>query len=168
MEFKSCRLGELCKRLSSGKSITAENIMDEGQYPVFGANGLRGYTDSYNFDGSCAVIGRQGAYCGNVKYVSGQVYMSEHAVVAQANEYNNSKYLAYKLGILQLGRFSGQAAQPGLSVQRLSRLLMEMPEKVIQDKVANILSKYDDALENNNKRIQLMEQIIEKLNFYRT
>ncbi|SEP84999.1 type I restriction enzyme, S subunit [Treponema bryantii] len=163
MEFKSYRLGELCQRLSSGKSITAENIKEEGKYPVYGANGLRGYTDSYNFDGSCAVIGRQGAYCGNVKYVSGQVYMSEHAVVAQANKYNNSKYLAYKLGILQLGRFSGQAAQPGLSVQRLSRLLMEMPEKDFQDKVSTILSRYDEAIENNNKRIKLLEEMAQNL-----
>ena len=163
MELRTYRLGELCQRLSSGKAITAADIKEEGKYLVYGANGSRGYTDSYNFDGACAVIGRQGAYCGNVKYVEGQVYMSEHAVVAQANIHNDSKYLAYKLGILQLGRFSGQAAQPGLSVQRLSRLLIEIPSKEIQQKIANILSRYDEAIENNNKRIKLLEQMAQNL-----
>lgn len=163
MELRTYRLGELCQRLSSGKAITAADIKEEGKYLVYGANGSRGYTDSYNFDGACAVIGRQGAYCGNVKYVEGQVYMSEHAVVAQANIHNDSKYLAYKLGILQLGRFSGQAAQPGLSVQRLSRLLIEIPSKEIQQKIANILSRYDEAIENNNKRVKLLEQMAQNL-----
>lgn len=163
MEFKSYRLGELCKRLSSGKSITANLIKEQGIYPVYGANGLRGYTDTYNFDGECAVIGRQGAYCGNVKYVTGKVYMSEHAVVAEANTSNDSRYLAYKLNLLQLGRFSGQAAQPGLSVQRLSRLLLIIHDKKSQQKIANILFRYDEAIENNNKRIKLLEQMAQNL-----
>lgn len=79
-------LAQVCQRLSSGKSITAADIQDSGEYPVYGANGVRGYTSVSNFKGECAIIGRQGAYCGNVHYFSGEAYMSEHAVVAHPNE----------------------------------------------------------------------------------
>lgn len=54
------QLGEICERLSSGKSIKAVEVQDLGPYPVIGGNGLRGYAERYNFDGECAVIGRQG------------------------------------------------------------------------------------------------------------
>ena len=157
------RLGQLCKRFSSGKGISAELISNEGDYPVIGGNGLRGYTDTFNFDGECAVIGRQGAYCGNVKYFSGKGYMTEHAVVTEPTDEHNAKYMTYKLGGLQLGRFSGQAAQPGLSVTKLARLRIEMPPKWYQDKVAFVLSSYDNLIEVNNQRIKVLEQMAENL-----
>ena len=65
-EWKEYRLKDLCSRLSSGKNIAASRISDTGAYPVYGGNGLRGYTDQANFAGDCAIIGRQGAFCGNV------------------------------------------------------------------------------------------------------
>ncbi len=163
IDYLEQRLGSLCRRFSSGKGISADLINEIGKYPVIGGNGLRGYTDIYNFDGECAVIGRQGAYCGNVQFFSGKGYMTEHAVVTQPNSANNAKYLTYKLSGLSLGRFSGQAAQPGLSVTKLARLRIEMPPKWYQDKVAGILSAYDNLIELNNKRIKLLEQMAENL-----
>ena len=163
VEYSEYRLGSLCNRFSSGKGIPADLINETGKYPVIGGNGLRGYTDTYNFDGECAVIGRQGAYCGNVQFFSGKGYMTEHAVVTQPNSANNAKYLTYKLNGLSLGRFSGQAAQPELSVTKLARLRIEMPPKWYQDKVAGILYAYDNLIEVNNKRIKVLEQMAENL-----
>ncbi len=156
-------IGQICSRFSSGRNIKAANIHESGLYPVYGSNGLRGFTDSYNYDGECAIVGRQGAYCGNVKYVSGKSYMSEHAIVAKTNPNHNNKYFAYKLSLAKLGRFSGQAAQPGLSVTKLLRLKFEMPSKQYQDRIASILSAYDSLIENNTKRIRLLEKMAENL-----
>ena len=118
-EYKQYKLGDVCARLSSGKSIPASQIFSEGTYPVYGGNGLRGYTNHSNFTGDCAIIGRQGAFCGNVRYYCGEAYMTEHAVVVCAHEENNTRYLAYLLSRMNLGRLSGQSAQPGLSVKTL-------------------------------------------------
>lgn len=111
--MKRYKIGDVCSRLSSGKSIRATKIQDDGDYPVIGGNGLRGYTETFNFDGECAVIGRQGAACGNVRFHSGKAYMTEHAIVAVANECNDSHYLAYRLSMMHSGRLSAQSAQPG-------------------------------------------------------
>lgn len=51
-------IGNVYSRFNSGKNIISSKIKDEGMYPVFGGNGLRGYTDTYNFEGECAIIGR--------------------------------------------------------------------------------------------------------------
>lgn len=144
-------LGSVCSRLSSGKSICAENINPIGSYPVIGGNGLRGYTDSYNFDGECAVIGRQGAACGNVRYHSGKAYMTEHAVVVCANDDNDTRYLSYLLSIQNLGRLSAQSAQPGISVKTLSKQEVCLPPLDEQKRVSQLLGTIDSKINANTK-----------------
>ncbi len=163
MEKTVLTIGEVCSRFSSGKNITSDDIHEEGEYPVYGGNGLRGYTERYNFEGQCSIIGRQGAYCGNVRYFCGKGYMSDHAVVAVTNNKNDNRYFAYKLSLMDLGRFSGQAAQPGISVTKVAKLKVEMPSLPIQRRIASILSAYDNLIENNNRRIRLLEQMAENL-----
>ena len=155
MKFK---LGDICSRLSSGKGISAKLIDDVGKFPVYGGNGLRGYTAQSNFFGECAIIGRQGAFCGNVRYFSGEAYMTEHAIVVCANKDNNTRYLAYLLGIMKLGRLSGQSAQPGLSVKTLAQQDVDMPPLEQQRKVAKILATIKKKIELNNKINENLEQ----------
>lgn len=145
------RLGEICERLSSGKSIKAAEVQESGTYPVIGGNGLRGYAERYNFDGECAVIGRQGAACGNVRFHSGKAYMTEHAVVAVANESNDSHYLAYLLSTMSLGRLSAQSAQPGLSVKTLSKQEIDLPSLEKQRQVVKVIGSIDDKIGVNAK-----------------
>lgn len=149
--MKHQKLGDICSRLSSGKSIKTAEIQDSGSYPVLGGNGLRGYTETYNFDGDCAVIGRQGAACGNVRFHSGKAYMTEHAVVAVADENNDSHYLAYLLSTMHLGHLSAQSAQPGLSVKALSMQEIDLPSLEVQRQVVRVLGVLDDKIEANAK-----------------
>lgn len=151
MEWKEYSLGDICSRLSSGKNIKASEVHNDGLYPVFGGNGIRGFTDKQNFNGECAVIGRQGAYCGNVRYFNGVAYMTEHALVLQGNEKSETQFLAYLLSIMDLGRLSGQSAQPGLSVKTLKIQKVSLPNLSDQRKIAGILSALDAKIENNNK-----------------
>ena|GEM_PF-803200 len=144
-------LGEACSRLSSGKSIPSNKVLDKGLYPVIGGNGRRGFTNSYNFEGRCAVIGRQGAACGNVHYFSGKGYMTEHAVVACAANGNDSHYLAYLLSTMNLGRLSGQSAQPGLSVRTLSKQFIDLPSLKKQRQVVELLGSLDEKIGVNTR-----------------
>lgn len=150
-EFKDYELESVCDRLSSGKNIKSAEVFEEGTYPVYGGNGLRGYAEKENFTGDCAIIGRQGAYCGNVRYFSGTAYMTEHAVVVQANKAHNTRYLSYLLASMNLGRLSGQSAQPGLSVKVLGKQIVSLPSKDIQDKIAGLIASLEDKIENNNQ-----------------
>ena len=148
-KYYQFELGQVCSRLSSGKGIAAKEISEHGIYPVFGGNGLRGYSDKKNFEGQCAIIGRQGAFCGNVRFFSGEAYMTEHAVVVCANEKSDIKYLSYLLGTMNLGRLSGQSAQPGLSVKTLSKQVIQLPDISEQRQITKVLSSFDDKIELN-------------------
>lgn len=150
-EFKEYTLESVCDRLSSGKNIKAAEVSDSGLYPVYGGNGLRGYTEKENFTGECAIIGRQGAYCGNVRFFAGTAYMTEHAVVVQANKSHNTRYLSYLLASMNLGRLSGQSAQPGLSVKVLGQQSILLPDKIIQDKIVELIASLENIIETNTK-----------------
>ena len=150
-EWKEYKLGNVCSRLRSGKGIKAESVLDAGLFPVIGGNGIRGYTNVSNFKGECAVIGRQGAYCGNVRFFEGEAYMTEHAVVVVGNELADTRYLACLLSLMHLGNLSAQSAQPGLSVQTLSKLLIHLPSIEYQRRVSSIIKSLDDKIECNRR-----------------
>ena len=164
-------LKDACSRLSSGKGIAAKEISSEGKFPVFGGNGIRGYVDHSNFQGECAIIGRQGAYCGNVRFFSGEAYMTEHAVVVCANQNNNTRYLSYLLSTMHLGRLSGQSAQPGLSVKTLGIQSINVPPLDIQNRIAGLLATFDEKIELNekiNKNLEAQAQALYREMFVNT
>ena len=157
-EWKEYKLGEVCSRLRSGKGIKADSVSNIGKYPVIGGNGVRGYADESNFEGQAAVIGRQGAYCGNVRFFEGEAYMTEHAVVAVGNEYADTRFLACLLSLMHLGNLSAQSAQPGISVQTLSKQIVRLPSISYQKKVSAIIKSLDDKIEVNRRINDNLEQ----------
>lgn len=157
-EWKSYKLADVCSRLRSGKTISATSVSPNGKYAVIGGNGVRGYTEKSNFKGQCVVVGRQGAYCGNVRYFDGEFYMTEHAVVIVGNEYANTHYLAYLLSTMELGHLSAQSAQPGLSIQTLSKLEIYLPPLSQQQRIVNLLGALDHKIEINRRINDNLEQ----------
>ena len=126
-----------------------------------GGNGLRGYTDTCNFEGDCAIIGRQGAACGNVRFFSGKAYMTEHAVVACANEEHDTHYLAYLLSTMDLGRLSAQSAQPGLSVKTLAKQMVDLPPLDVQRRMVELLGKLDKKISLNQQTNDYLAELLD-------
>ena len=155
MEWEVKRLGDICTYFKSGKSITSSNLNNDGCYPVYGGNGLRGFSCDYTHDGTYILIGRQGALCGNINYVEGKNYISEHAIAVQSRE--NMLWLKYKLEYWNLNRYSESSAQPGLSVEKLVRYKLTLPPLAEQEKIAEILSTWDKAIEKQTQLIQKLE-----------
>ncbi|NDV80910.1 restriction endonuclease subunit S [Bacteroides sp. 51] len=157
-EWKEYKLGDVCSRLRSGKSILANNVLKEGIYPVIGGNGIRGFAETSNFEGQCAIIGRQGAYCGNVRFFEGKSYMTEHAVVVVGNDFADTYYLSCLLSLMHLGNLSAQSAQPGLSVDTLSKQIIQLPPITYQRKVSNIIKSLDNKIALNRRINDNLEQ----------
>ena len=146
-EWEDKKLGDICSHFQSGKAITSATISDNGAYPVFGGNGLRGFTDTYTHDGIFALIGRQGALCGNINLVQGENFISEHAIAVQANQESSTQWLAMWLDFMQLNRFSESSAQAGLAVNKLVKFDIKVPCLEEQTKIANFLSAIDQKIE---------------------
>lgn len=133
--------------LQSGEAITAEDIKDAGPYPVYGGNGLRGYTDRRTHRGHYVLIGRQGALCGNINYGNGEFWASEHALVATPREPLNVVWLGELLRAMNLNQYSLSAAQPGLAVDSISALRIPVPPLAEQRAIAAYLDRETTRLD---------------------
>lgn len=148
--------------LKSGDGITGESIHETGRYPVYGGNGLRGYTDDFTHDGHYVVIGRQGALCGNINYADGPFWASEHAVVASPRKQVNTIWLGEMLRTMNLNQYSISAAQPGLSMELVGNLRTILPPPEEQTAIANFLdaetAKIDALVAEQRRLIELLKE----------
>ena len=111
--------------MAAGKAKSSDQIKSEpfdGCYPCFGGNGIRGYVDEYNQEGTFSIVGRQGALCGNINIASGKFYATEHAVVTTLFNGIDFNWSNYTLEALKLNEYATGAAQPGLSVANADNL----------------------------------------------
>ncbi len=159
-EWKYFSINDVCSEFKSGKNIKADLISSNGNFPVYGGNGLRGYTSSYNHDGLYVLIGRQGALCGNVRSVFGKIYITEHAIAVAGNEKSDTNFLHYLFLKMNLGQYSDQSAQPGLAVNKLLKLKVLLPSISEQIKIAKLLSLLDERIAVQSRLIEKLQSLI--------
>ncbi len=144
----------------NGKSIKPGG---DGAYPVYGANGIIGMSDEY-WEENSIIVGRVGAYCGAVQYCRGRYWASDNTIVACPKDRNtNVRFLYYQLKNANLNRWAGGAAQPLMTQTVIKQIDLPYPSLMTQRKVASILSAYDDLIENNTRRIQILEEMCQRI-----
>jgi type I restriction enzyme S subunit len=155
------RLKTLCG-MRSGDGITGMSIEPAGDYPVYGGNGVRGYTSSYTHDGEFALIGRQGALCGNVHLARGRFWASEHAVVASLRSGHILDWFGAILLVMNLNQYSIAAAQPGLAVERVLNLWLPVPPTAeqagIADQIEHETAGIGTAMDRAHREIDLLRE----------
>ncbi|ABM61929.1 restriction endonuclease subunit S [Halorhodospira halophila] len=149
-------------RLESGDAISSDHISEEGEYAVYGGNGIRGFSSGYTHDGFYPLIGRQGALCGNVNYAKGRFWASEHAVVVWPGRQIDGFWLGELLRSMNLNQYATSAAQPGLSVETIENLYVPVPPDEEQQKIAELLdhetARIDALIEEQQRLIELLKE----------
>lgn len=144
---------------SSGKPITPTN----GDIPIYGSNGIIGYTEQKKYENKI-ILGRVGAYCGSVEYCSSAFNATDNTLITTCDTNKIIyKYAYYLLKEYRLNEFAGGSAQPLITQGYLKHLKCKIPTIGKQKQIASILSAYDDAIENNNKRIAILEKMASEL-----
>lgn len=142
---------------------TGNNNPDNGGiYPIYGSNGIIGGYSKYNSEDS-PVIGHIGANCGAVVFGKGKHFVTYNGVICKIKKGVDSQFGYYVLLASNLKRLGFGSAQPFISYGTLKRVAIYKPNYDIQVKLGRILSNYDQLIENNNKRIKLLEQMAEEL-----
>jgi type I restriction enzyme S subunit len=148
--------------LKSGQGITADQIYEEGEYPVYGGNGLRGFTSHYTHDGHFVLIGRQGALCGNINYAKNRFWASEHAVVVTPKISLETVWLGELLRAMDLNHYSVSAAQPGLSVDIINNLKVPFAppreQKEIVEYIDEDTSRIERLISKSEKEIEFLQE----------
>ena len=144
--------------LSSGKSIKVRQLTDEGEFPVYGGNGINGTYSDYNVDSDTIIIGRVGFYCGNVYKTSSKAWVTDNALIAaiKGKSIFDIDFLVAVLKYLDLVKTSVSTAQPVVSGKGILPLIVPVPPKIEQNR---ILKSYIqimpvlDLIENNKEEV---------------
>lgn len=134
----------------------------EGLFPVYGGNGILGYTNDFNSE-DCVVIGRVGAYCGSVYREKHKCWISDNAICGLSYNGSSIDFLYYLLKSLHLNNRHIGTSQPLLTQEILNKIEVSLPSIEIQRRIADILGTIDDKIELNNKINDNLEQQAQSL-----
>ena len=123
---------------------------NKGVYPVYGGNGIMDYADCFNAENTI-VVGRVGAYCGNVYQCKGKCWVSDNAISVSANEYADSNFLYYLMTSLDFHHHHIGGAQPLMTQDIIGGFEITLPSLEEQRRIAGILGAIDDKIENNRR-----------------
>ena len=159
MTFEETTLGNTLN-FYNGKAIQPGG---EGEYPVYGSNGIIGGSSEYRYE-NCIIIGRVGAYCGSVNYCRGRFWASDNTIVVKPKlAASNIRFFAYMLQTMKLNRHAGGSAQPLVTQSTLKTVPASIPAPIAQARIASILSAYDNLIENNARRIAILEEMARRI-----
>jgi type I restriction enzyme S subunit len=153
------KLGDLIK-VRSGNFLPAKNMDPEGQYPVYGGNGINGYHSKYMFEQPVIVLGRVGAYCGAIYYSKPNCWVTDNALyVVEQSDDLHPRYLTEALRVTNLNQYAGRAGQPLISGSRIYPVEILVPPPEDQETFARSIVN----LHRDEKRRKDTGDHIEKL-----
>ena len=174
-KFKKTEIGEIPEvwttiklndvvKLSSGKPRPKDFIPEYGRdsiYPIYGGNGILGYSSKFNFENKTIILGRVGEYCGVVHRNDGKCWISDNALYIKELKYSffDLQFLALSLEYKDLNKYKSQSGQPLISQRVLYNLELALPPIDEQKKISAIISEITNMLENEQSHKAELEQI---------
>jgi type I restriction enzyme S subunit len=170
-EFKETENGEIPKDweirklgevvcIKQGKNISTLKLKDWG-YPVFGANGLIGYTDTYHYEEPQVLIACRGSTCGIINWSFPKSFVNNNAMTLLPKSIDK-KFLYFSM---QLNFISGRidetitgTGQPQITKETLEPFLIFYPPLPEQSRIATVLSWFDDLIENKKRQNEILEK----------
>jgi type I restriction enzyme S subunit len=140
-----------------------------GDIPVYGGNGVAGSHDQSNLSGDQIVIGRVGAKCGNVRFVSGEIWLTDNAFhISTYLKAFDPAFLARLLNHKNLRLTANQAAQPVISYTTIKDLVLSFPSDVDeQRRIANLLDELDGRIQElgayNKRKLAALDELKQSL-----
>ena len=139
-----------------------DSLIEEGEYPVVASTNIKAYHKAYKVEGPMVVTGRSGSL-GKVQYIEGRCWPLNTSLYVKDFKGNNPRYVYYYLKTMHLEQYNAGVGVPTLNQNHLHSLKICIHNKEEQPRVASILSAYDNLIENNTRRIRLLEQMAENI-----
>ncbi len=156
MNWEILQLGEFLT-LKRGYDLPSSQ-RKEGDIPIVSSSGITGRHNVAKVEGPGVITGRYGTL-GEVFFVKEDYWPLNTALYVRDFKGNDPRFTAYFLKSVLTGTTSNKAAVPGVNRNDLhARKVCVTTDAGVQTAIASILSAYDDLIENNRRRIQLLEQ----------
>lgn len=157
---RDCLLGDVLT-LQRGYDLPS-HARREGPIPIVSSSGVTGTHAEAKVAGPGVVTGRYGTL-GEIHYVPGAFWPLNTTLYVRDFKGNDPRFVAYFLQTLNFANRSAAAAVPGINRNDLHRIPVHWPDLQQQLRIAAILSAYDDLIENNTRRIAILEEMARRI-----
>ncbi|MEQ5778587.1 restriction endonuclease subunit S [Thalassospira sp. NFXS8] len=141
----------------------------QGPYSYYGASGVVDHIDDYIFEGRYLLVAEDGENLNSRKlpiafFATGRFWVNNHAHIIRGREgVADDQFLKHWFADTNISGYVTGAAQPKLNQANLKRMAIRLPDYGTQRRIASILSTYDDLIENNTRRIAILEEMARRL-----
>ncbi|WBV54127.1 restriction endonuclease subunit S [Chryseobacterium gambrini] len=158
------KLGEVVEFLDGKRKPIKDSDRSKmrGSYPYYGASGIIDYVNDFIFDDELILLGEDGANIINRSsplafMVEGKIWVNNHAHVLKPYSHYNRAYVTEYLESISYDKFNTGTAQPKLNKDICSKILIPLPPLPEQQKIADVLSTWDKAIQNTDAIIKKLE-----------
>jgi len=128
-----------------------------GPYPVVSSSGITSYHDEFMVKGPGVIIGRKGTL-GSIHFVPSDYWPHDTTLWSKDLNGNDARFVYYYLHTIDFRRFDVGNSNPTLNRNHIHDLPIRIPPRELQTHIAATFGAYDDLIENNARRIKLLEQ----------
>lgn len=155
-EWREMKLGDVCE-LKRGYDLPNASRRN-GTIPIISSSGPTGFHDEAKVSAPGVVTGRYGTL-GEVFYVQEDFWPLNTALYVRDFKGNDPRYVAALLRSMKLAQYDGAAAVPGLNRNQLHTVPVRIPTPDVQHVIASVLSSFDDLIENDRRRVEVLEEM---------
>lgn len=160
MSWRDLLLGDLLT-LQRGFDITKAQ-QSEGPFPVVSSSGVNSHHSEFKCHGPGVIIGRKGTL-GTAFFLEGAYWPHDTSLWVKDFKGNDPSFCYYLLRSMGLEKYDVGSSNPTLNRNHLHLLGIRAPSPGLQRRIAEILSVYDDLIENNTRRIVILEDMARRL-----
>ena len=156
-EWETRELGDVCE-VYQPKTITGAEILNDGPFKVYGANGVIGFYDKFNHPEAEVAITCRGATCGTVNFTEPESWITGNAMVVSPKDKTISKkFLQYLLIGTDLNPVITGSAQPQITGASLKPFEIPIPPIDEQDRIVELIDAEASQVNSVKKLIETYE-----------
>ena len=145
-------LGEICE-LYQSKTIAQKELVEDGDYLVFGANGVIGRYDRYNHEVPEVIVACRGT-CGTVNMSEPRSWITGNAMVVTPKDERILKgFLYHLLKESDLTSTISGSAQPQITRQSLAPFRIPLPPLSVQEEIVSGIEEYQRVIAEHKSAI---------------
>ncbi|MEG2272891.1 MAG: restriction endonuclease subunit S [Acinetobacter sp.] len=154
-------LGEYIS-FKNGKSSPSRDMGDD--IPVYGSNGIIGFSSENNADENSLIVGRVGSYCGSVYHSKIKCWVTDNAIIGIPKLKGESEFWYFLLTKLQLNSYRSGSGQPLLNQSTLNSISISIPEHhSVRRMIGKQLFSFENKIHLNNQINQTLETIAQAI-----
>lgn len=159
------KLGDVCD-IYQPKTLSTEDLIDDGKYPVYGANGVIGRYNSYNHDSPEVLLTCRGATCGRINISQPFSWINGNAmVIHRKSDVLSFDFLKYIMSSLDYSLIITGAAQPQITRQKLAPTVISYPSLSEQKSIVSELDRINELISLKKAQLNDLDALAQSI-FY--